>query len=320
MTFWIGLRTKIRKLVMNNETNFIRGTRFVTALIALAMINANFGYQKALSHWWTALIVAAICAFIPSQAGSVVVAFVCIVQLMALSTDVGVAALVIAVVAYAVTAYFKAQNQYNNVAIAVSHQMKIPFIIPVVSGLLGNFNDMSGVVCGSVVAYYLKVVKENASAFLDETNEISATELIQTKMISNTMFYVYIAAMVIGFMLIYYLRTKEIKHAWIYGVGLGCLTQFVIMLAGCLFVGNKSAVPTVFLGSIVTFLLGLLIIFFFQGLDYSRIEKVQYEDDDYYYYVTAIPKTHIAEQEKEIKKITDAESLGLENVEDEDAE
>jgi hypothetical protein len=47
---------------------------------------------------------------------------------------------------------------------------------------------------------------------------------------------------------------------------------------------------------------------------------VQYEDDDYYYYVTAIPKTHIAEQEKEIKKITDTESLGLENVEDEDAE
>ena len=185
MTFWIGLRTKIRKLVMNNETNFIRGTRFVMALLALAMININFGYQKALSHWWTALIVAAICAFIPSQAGSVVVAFVCIVQLMALSTDVGVAALVIAVVAYAVTAYFKAQNQYNNVAIAVSHQMKIPFIIPVVSGLLGNFNDMSGVVCGSVVAYYLKVVKENASAFLDEIPRTALSRSGSFKMTSG---------------------------------------------------------------------------------------------------------------------------------------
>ena len=31
---------------------------------------------------------------------------------------------------------------------------------------------------------------------------------------------------------------------------------------------------------------------------------MQFEDDEYYYYVTAVPKLHIAEEEKEIKTIT----------------
>ena len=39
-------------------------------------------------------------------------------------------------------------------------------------------------------------------------------------------------------------------------------------------------------------------------------EHVQFEDDEYYYYVTAVPKMHIPEQEKEIKRIT-SETLPL---------
>ena len=30
--------------------------------------------------------------------------------------------------------------------------------------------------------------------------------------------------------------------------------------------------------------------FIFMNLDYARTENVQFEDDEYYYYVTAVPK------------------------------
>ena len=51
-------------------------------------------------------------------------------------------------------------------------------------------------------------------------------------------------------------------------------------------------------------------VFFARGFDYTRTEHVQFEDDEYYYYVTAVPKMHISEQEKEIKRIT-SETLPL---------
>ena len=39
------------------------------------------------------------------------------------------------------------------------------------------------------------------------------------------------------------------------------------------------------------------------AVDYTRTEYLQYEDDDYYYYVKAVPKALVATSERSIKKI-----------------
>ena len=39
------------------------------------------------------------------------------------------------------------------------------------------------------------------------------------------------------------------------------------------------------------------------NVDYARTEKVQFEDDEYYYYVKAVPKVTLSEPEKKVKKI-----------------
>jgi hypothetical protein len=38
-------------------------------------------------------------------------------------------------------------------------------------------------------------------------------------------------------------------------------------------------------------------------VDYSRVEHVQFEDDDYYYYVKAIPKITVTTPEVSVKRI-----------------
>ena len=82
------------------------------------------------------------------------------------------------------------------------------------------------------------------------------------------------------------------------------------MLAGILFTGEKENIPLLVIGNVVTLIVGLGMVFFARGFDYTRTEHVQFEDDEYYYYVTAVPKMHIPEQEKEIKRIT-SETLPL---------
>ena len=47
----------------------------------------------------------------------------------------------------------------------------------------------------------------------------------------------------------------------------------------------------------------LLLEFCVFAVDYSRTEYAQFEDDEYYYYVKAIPKNVIAEPKKTVKKI-----------------
>ena len=44
------------------------------------------------------------------------------------------------------------------------------------------------------------------------------------------------------------------------------------------------------------------------NLDYSRTEKVQFEDDEYYYYVKAVPKVTVTTPEHKVKKINRAQN------------
>ena len=50
-----------------------------------------------------------------------------------------------------------------------------------------------------------------------------------------------------------------------------------------------------------------MIQFFFFSLDYSRTERLQFEDDEYYYYVKAIPKAMVSGMDKKVTKFSGKE-------------
>ena len=55
---------------------------------------------------------------------------------------------------------------------------------------------------------------------------------------------------------------------------------------------------------LIVLAIGIILTYFIMDLDYSQVQNVQFEDDDYYYYVTAVPKIRLAREEKKVKKIT----------------
>ncbi|MBR5953173.1 MAG: hypothetical protein IKZ85_07855 [Pseudobutyrivibrio sp.] len=112
-----------------------------------------------------------------------------------------------------------------------------------------------------------------------------------------------LAAMAAMFLVVYFLRQSSINMSWIIANVTGVAVEFVIMLAGYLLTSQKGEIPGLILGNILVLIVGVILNYFVLDLDYSRIEKVQFEDDDYYYYVTAVPKIRIVEEDKEIIKI-----------------
>ena len=77
----------------------------------------------------------------------------------------------------------------------------------------------------------------------------------------------------------------------------------IMNFMGILVFDNGPTVIGLLLGTIIAVPLALLVAFLFMGLDYSRTEKVQFEDEDYYYYVKAVPKMKIQAPAKTIKRI-----------------
>ena len=56
-------------------------------------------------------------------------------------------------------------------------------------------------------------------------------------------------------------------------------------------------------GIIIGTLLAVFLQFMKCAVDYSRTEYTQFEDDDYYYYVKAVPKMNIAAPDVKVQKI-----------------
>lgn len=64
---------------------------------------------------------------------------------------------------------------------------------------------------------------------------------MQSQMLSNHLFYFYLAAMVMMFLVVYYVRNKDMNHSWLVAALSGCLVEFTILLAGYLLRGITAA-------------------------------------------------------------------------------
>ena len=56
-------------------------------------------------------------------------------------------------------------------------------------------------------------------------------------------------------------------------------------------------------GIVVSVVIALIYQFFVFAVDYTRTEYLQYEDDDYYYYVKAVPKLTVSAPDVKVQRI-----------------
>lgn len=303
MNAFIRFRDNIRRYILTREMFFLKIWNALVAFVGLLCISANFGYNEKISKIWVSILIALVCAFFPIQGVSIVLTVVLLIDLLELGAQTALVALGFVLVVYLICAYFRSKNTYNIVMVPVCYAFHAPYVMSLGSGLLSNINEICAVLCGSVTAYYLHIVKDNAAAIVDETSDVSIISLINEQMLQNRMFYFFLVAMAAMFLIVYMLRQSSINMSWIVANLAGAGVEFIIMLAGYLLTSQKSEIPGLILGNIFVIIVGIILNYFILDLDYSRIEKVQFEDDDYYYYVTAVPKIRIVEEEKEVKKI-----------------
>ncbi|MCR5545632.1 MAG: hypothetical protein K6F30_04055 [Lachnospiraceae bacterium] len=305
MNFFIRMRDNIRKFISNNDVLISRIFKGLMAYLCLLIINTNFGYSEVLANNWIPIVVAVLCAFVPESAFALVMIIYLFIQLASLSTEVAFVAIALYVITYVLCGIYRGQFYYSVVGIPVAYQLHIPFALPLQSALFGGASEVTTVLGGSVIAYYLKSVKEHASQLMDAQDSVSVSDLLMSGMLANTMFYVFLTAMVVMFLVVYIIRCADIVHAWLIAIFSGVLAEFIIMLAGYLMLNRSSQIPWLIVGNLIVLGIGLTTNYLFKDLDYSRSEKVQFEDDEYYYYVTAVPKIRIESEVKEIKKITE---------------
>ena len=91
----------------------------------------------------------------------------------------------------------------------------------------------------------------------------------------------------------YLLYHQSFDHSWYVGIAAGGLFGLVVYLAGGILFDIETGNLTYMFTIPVAVLAACLVQFFRCIIDYSGAENLEFEDDDYYYYVKAVPKINV---------------------------
>lgn len=305
MTALLELRENLKKIYSRNEAFILPVIKFLLGVIVLSIINGKMGYMTKLDNMAIVLIVSLLCSFLPTGFMAFFAMMFAVLHMYALSIETAAVGLVVFLLLYLLFLRFTAKEALVVVLTPVLCMLKLPYVMPVAMGLIGTPASCVSVGCGVVVYYLLQTVITNAPTI----NSMGAEEataklrLLIDGMLGNKAMLVMIAAFAITVIVVYLIRRMSVDHSWTIAMVVGVMIEVMILLVGDLMYDTNLSIVSALLGAVVTLIACKIIEFFRFCLDYSRTEKVQFEDDEYYYYVKAVPKMTVAAPTNTVKKI-----------------
>lgn len=305
MTALLELRENLKKIYSRNEAFILPVIKFLLGVIVLSIINGKMGYMTKLDNMAIVLIVSLLCSFLPTGFMAFFAMMFAVLHMYALSIETAAVGLVVFLLLYLLFLRFTAKEALVVVLTPVLCMLKLPYVMPVAMGLIGTPASCVSVGCGVVVYYLLQTVITNAPSI----NSMGAEEataklrLLIDGMLGNKAMLVMIAAFAITVIVVYLIRRMSVDHSWTIAMVAGVMIEVMILLVGDLMYDTNLSIVSALLGAVVTLIACKIIEFFRFCLDYSRTEKVQFEDDEYYYYVKAVPKMTVAAPTNTVKKI-----------------
>ncbi len=305
MTTLLVLRERIKTFYARFGGHIIRVFRFVLALAAFLVISRSLGYMERINRDWMAVAVSLVCAFLPNSFVVVLAGIFVLLHMYAVSLEVLFVIAAVCVLFFCLYYVFQPGDSVLLIVMPLLFLCRIPLVIPLIMGLVGSVFSVLPVSFGVIVYYMLKFVRENVGV-LASNGSLSMpgryTQMING-ILQNKEMWVMVLACALTLLVVYFIRRLSVSHSWEIAIGVGSVSNVALLFAG-MFIANISfPVSSLIIGAVAAAVCGLVLEFFVFHLDYSRTEHVQFEDDDYYYYVKAVPKMAVTQPEVTVTKI-----------------
>ncbi|MBE5881097.1 MAG: hypothetical protein E7289_02115 [Lachnospiraceae bacterium] len=306
MSSLLELRENLRNFYSRNEVYLLPLLKFLLALGTLMVLNLNLGYMTKINSPVIVLVVALMCSFLPMNLLVVIAALFVILHSYAISMECAIVAGGIFLLMFLLYYRFSPKDTLIVLLLPICFGMKIPYVVPVAVGLLCGPASVVSVTCGVVAYYVIRYIKVNAAMImaLDADSTISKFRYVLDGIIKDKAMMVVIISFCVTTIIVYIIRRLSVDHAWTIAMFTGAIANVVILLVGNLMYETNISVLSLVLGTIVALAVAKIVEFFAFNVDYTRTEYVQFEDDEYYYYVKAIPKNTVAKSQHTVKKIT----------------
>ncbi len=279
--------------------------KFVYSFAALWMMGENIGFMSRLQSPVVILVLALACAFLPYGAIAFLLGLVMLAHIYAVSLEITLITAVFLMIVMLLYYGFQPGDSYWLVLTPMAFILKIPFAVSLLAGLSGGLVTVIPVSCGVILYYILLYVKQNAGVLTNDASVDITQKFLQIirTLLSNQAMILMIAVLAVGVLVVYLLRTLSVDYAWVIAIVLGTVAQLAAVFAGDFLFDVTMPVAEIMVGALLACLLAGIYHFFVFAVDYTRTEYTQFEDDDYVYYVKAVPKVAVSRPDVQVKRI-----------------
>ena len=299
------LRKRVQEIYAGHSLIFDKAVQFILAIAVFYFINNNIGFMKMLAQPVVTLALAVVCTFFPLLITVIGALFLVLCHMYAASLGILLVTGVVFLIMFVFYFRFTPKKSLVLLLTPMAFILNIPYVIPIGFALVSGPVTLIAIILGTIVFYMMQYVKKATPTLQGEEVASLMTQMTAyiKQVFQNKQMWVVIAAFVICFFLVYVIRRMLVDHAWKVAIAAGTVTNVVIIAGGNIVLGEHTEYGALIIGSILSVLVGLVLEFFCFSVDYSKSENLQFEDDDYYYYVKAVPKIKVSEENINIKKI-----------------
>ncbi|MDR1703245.1 MAG: hypothetical protein LBS19_00985 [Clostridiales bacterium] len=316
----LKIREQLIRLFKNYENVALFGVKLLMGLFIFANINAVGNYMEPFGGlvtfgggiFYTAGL-AALFAIAPPTAAHFIVLLAIMLQI-SLSLELMAIVFLIGVCILVFYCRIEPKKSYIITAMVLAYYLKMPYAVVLTAGLYAGFSAIIPVVIGAAVWSFLPMFGSLAGtqtaaggSGLDVTQITDTLTNIATTMEDTAtgnlqwVFEAFFFAMAI--VLVYAVSRLTVNYAKELALGLG---GFLCIFGGIMAssVGGSGAnILGIIFFSILSVAAALTIRFFDIALDYKKVEYVEFEDEDSYYYVKKVQKMRSGETAPEIKRV-----------------
>ncbi len=281
--------------------------KFLSTFIILTILNQHIGFMSQLKQSGVVLSISLLSAIIPQSLTVLIICLVMLMHIFTLSLELALVLAVILIMMYILYLRFVPKEALVVFWLPVLAFLKIPYVMPIVMGLVGTPLSIVSVAFGTVLYFIMNYVGSNTAVI----NNVAASESVQkintlvNGLMDNAMLPLTLLTFSLVVVVVYVIRRMSVDHSWRIAIITGTVINMVVMLVGNLKLDltQQNPVSWIVAGNLISMLLAFLLQFFVLSLDYSCTEHAQFEDDEYYYYVKAVPKITVTAPQVKVKRI-----------------
>lgn len=278
---------------------------FCVMFSALCVMGKYIGFGGLAGSVPVFAAVSLVGAWLPLNLRILIAAVVILVNLYSLSLEVMLVFAVVLIVMFCINYMFRPEKNVLLLLMPVCCFLGIPYAPILIVGLTCSLLEMIPVVFSTILYYFVVYIGKNSSLLSSASSLTVVEKLMQliSGLLNNKEMWLLCITLCVMLMITRFVGRMKVDYSRYIGIGMGLASGVMVMLIGIFALDIRVSMGLMVVGFVVSGLLAFAVEFMRLPLGYLQTEYAQFEDDDYYYYVKAVPKMAVSRPDVQVKKL-----------------